>query len=192
MDKRIQAIAIGASAGGVAALSVLLPALPVHLQAAVFIVLHLPREQPSLLASLFDAQCALPVREAIDKEPVQSGTVYFAAPDYHLLIDHGSEGAWLALSRDELVNHSRPAIDVLFESAADVYGPHLLGILLTGANRDGAAGLQAVQQAGGLTMVQRPETAHSAVMPAAALRQMCPDHVLSLSEIADFLGPAII
>ena len=101
-------------------------------------------------------KCALPVCEAADKEPVRPGTVYFAPPDYHLLIDAGPS---LALSADELVNYSRPSIDVLFESAADVYGARLLGIILTGANEDGAAGLAAVHAAGGITIVQEPDSA---------------------------------
>ena len=107
------------------ALSLLLPALPATLRAAVFIVLHQPRERPSRLAALFQGKCALPVREAEDKEPVAPGTVYLAPPDYHLLLD---QGPCLALSADEPVNYSRPAIDVLFESAADLYRERLLGI----------------------------------------------------------------
>ena len=114
---RVDGIVIGTSAGGVEALSILLPALPEGLRAAVFIVLHLPRERPSLLVDIFQPKCAVPVREAQDKEPVDRGTVYFAPPDYHLLVDDGPQ---LALSADELVHYSRPSIDVLFESAADV------------------------------------------------------------------------
>jgi two-component system chemotaxis response regulator CheB len=131
---RIDAIVIGASAGGVDALSVLLPALPGDLRAPVFIVVHLPRERPSLLAQIFAPKCALQVREAEDKMRVEPGTVYFAPPDYHLLVDKGPQ---LALSIDELVHYSRPSIDVLFESAVDLYAKRLMGIILTGANQDG-------------------------------------------------------
>jgi two-component system, chemotaxis family, protein-glutamate methylesterase/glutaminase len=179
------AVVIGTSAGGVEALSALLPALPADVQAAVFVVIHLPRERPSLLADLFAGKCAAPVREAQDKEPVEPGTVYFAPPDYHLLVDAGPQ---LSLSADELVNFSRPSVDVLFESAADVYGPRLLGVVLTGASHDGAAGLSAVQRTGGRAVVQRPDTAQMPVMVEAALRRTPSAVVLSLGEIADLLA----
>ena len=182
---RVDAIVIGASAGGIEALSALLPALPRDSAMPVFVVLHLPRERPSLLVDIFRGKCALPVREAEDKEPVEPGTLYFAPPDYHLLIDAGPS---IALSADAPVHYSRPSIDVLFESAALVYGTRLLGIVLTGANADGAAGAAAVQRAGGITLVQNPESAQSSTMPASALRRMVPSHVLSLQAIAGLLG----
>ena len=182
---RVDAVAIGASAGGVEALSLLLPALPPDLRPAVFVVLHLPRERPSLLVELFQPRCAVPVREAMDKDPVEAGTVYFGPPDYHLLVDRGPA---LALSADGLVNFSRPSVDVLFETAADVYGARLLGIVLTGASHDGAAGLEAIKLAGGVTAVQDPETAHSRTMVEAALQRTTPDFVLSLPEISRLLG----
>jgi two-component system chemotaxis response regulator CheB len=178
-------VVIGTSAGGVDALSALLPALPADAQAAVFVVIHLPRERPSRLADIFGGKCAAPVREAQDKEPVEPGTVYFAPPDYHLLVDAGPQ---LSLSADELVNFSRPSVDVLFESAADVYGPRLLGVVLTGASHDGAAGLSAVQRAGGRAVVQRPDTAQVPIMVEAALQRAPSAAVLSLEEIADLLA----
>jgi two-component system chemotaxis response regulator CheB len=185
---RIDAVAIGASAGGVEALSMLLPAVPAALRAAILIVLHLPRERASVLAEIFSAKCARPVREAVDKEPVEPGTVYFAPPDYHLLVDRaGPAGAHLALSADDLVNFSRPSIDVLFESAADVYGQRLIGIILTGANHDGAAGLAAVHEASGITVVQHPDTAQSSLMPMAAIKRSPVDYVLTLEQIAELL-----
>lgn len=183
--RRFDAIAIGTSAGGVEALSRLLPALPKGLGAAVFVVLHLPRHRPSLLAEIFAPRCALPVREALDKEPVQPGTVYLAPPDYHLLVDAGPQ---IALSTDEPVHYSRPSVDVLFESAADVYGARLLGIILTGGNEDGAAGLAAVRRAGGMTLVQQPAEALAPQMPAAALARGPADRVATLEEMARFLG----
>ena len=182
--RRVEAVVIGASAGGVEALSILLPALPDTLRAAVFVVLHQPRERPSRLATIFQTKCALPVQEALDKEPVEPGTVYLAPPDYHLLLDRGP---CLALSADEPVNYSRPAIDVLFESAADLYRERLLGMILTGGNQDGAAGLAAVQRGGGVTVVQEPQSAQVALMPASALQRVVPDHVLPLAEIAGLL-----
>jgi two-component system chemotaxis response regulator CheB len=185
----IRAVAIGASAGGVEALSELLPALPADSRAAVFVVLHLPRDRPSLLVEVFAHKCALEVREAVDKEPVAPGTVYFAPPNYHLLVDAGLlAGPQLALSADDLVNHSRPSIDVLFDSAAEVYREHLLGIILTGANEDGAAGLAAVHDAGGLTVVQEPRTAHSSAMILSALERRPADLVLDLEGIAELLN----
>jgi two-component system chemotaxis response regulator CheB len=180
----IRAVAIGASAGGVQALCELLPALSPESRAAVFVVLHLPRDRPSLLVDVFSHKCELPVREAEDKEPVMPGTVYFAPPNYHLLVDAGPQ---LALSADDLVNHSRPSIDVLFDSAAQVYREHLLGIILSGANEDGAEGLAAVHEAGGLTAVQEPQTAQSSAMILSALERRPADLVLDLAGIAELL-----
>ena len=181
---KIDAIVIGTSAGGVEALLALLPALPRALRAPVFVVLHLPRERPSLLVEIFRHKCAYAVQEAQDKETVQAGTIYFAPPDYHLLVDQGPA---LALSIDDPVHYSRPSIDVLFESAADIYGQRLLGIILTGGNEDGAAGLARVQAAGGTTVVQDPESAQMAMMPECALKLTRPDYVLPLAGIADLL-----
>jgi two-component system chemotaxis response regulator CheB len=180
----VEAIVIGASAGGVEALATVLSALPAGLPVAVFVVIHLPRHQPSLLAEIFARHCALQVREALDKEPVVPGTVYFAPPDYHLLLDKGPR---LALSVDDLVNYSRPSIDVLFESAADVYRERLMGVVLTGGNQDGASGLAAVHLAGGQTVVQDPATAQMPVMPEAARRRVAAARVLSLNQIAALL-----
>jgi two-component system chemotaxis response regulator CheB len=181
----IEAVVIGASAGGVQALSVLLPALPAHALVAILIVLHLPRDRPSLLADVFAQKCSLDVLEAQDKEPIVPGTVYFAPANYHLLVDQGPQ---LALSVDDLVHHSRPSIDVLFESAAEVYGNRLLGIILTGANEDGAQGLASVHDSGGVTVVQEPATAHAPQMILSALKLRPPDHVLSLDGIAAMLS----
>jgi two-component system, chemotaxis family, protein-glutamate methylesterase/glutaminase len=184
LQGRIDAVVIGASAGGVEALSVLLPALPADLRAPLIILLHLPRERPSLLAEIFARKCALKVKEAEDKMRVEPGTVYFAPPDYHLLLD---EGPQLALSIDELVHFSRPSIDVLFESAADVYAERLMGIILTGANDDGTAGLAAIHRAGGVTIVQEPESALAPLMALSALKRTPADFVLPLIEIAALL-----
>ena len=181
IGRAVDAIVIGASSGGVEALSVLLPSLPARLRLPVFVVLHLPPDRPSLLADIFSRKCAVPVREAEDKQPVEGGTVYFAAPDYHLLLDVGPT---LALSADEAVNYSRPSIDVLFESAMDIYGHRLLAMLLTGASHDGAAGIHAIRFAGGCAVVQRPDTAQAPLMPESALKRGPVDFVLTLEEIA--------
>lgn len=183
----IDAIVIGASAGGIDALGQILPALPHDFRRPVFVVLHLPRERPSLLVDIFQPKCARPVREAQDKEPVEPGTVYFAPPDYHLLVDRGPA---VALSADDLVNHSRPSVDVLFESAADLYGPRLAAVVLTGASHDGAAGLRAVHEAGGVAIVQDPATALSPMMIEAALAQVPAARILSLPAIAAAIAAA--
>jgi two-component system chemotaxis response regulator CheB len=182
LARNFDAVTIGASAGGVDVLSVLLSSLPASCRLSFFIVMHIPRERPSLLAELFGARCALPVKEAEDKEPIQPGTVYFAPPDYHLLIDRGPA---FALSSDEPVHFSRPSIDVLFDSAADIYGERLLGLILTGANQDGAEGLAAVGRAGGRTVVQDPVSAAVAYLPEAALNEGPVDFVLSLEQMRD-------
>jgi two-component system chemotaxis response regulator CheB len=181
----IDAVAIGASAGGVDVLSVLLSSLPASCRASFMIVMHIPRERPSLLPNVFGAKCALRVREAEDKEPVQPGTVYFAPPDYHLLVDRGPA---FALSSDEPVHFSRPSIDVLFDSAADIYGERLLGLILTGANQDGAEGLAAIGRAGGRTVVQEPAGAAVPFLPEAALQEGPVDFVLSLAQLQELFA----
>ena len=178
------AIVVGGSSGGIDALLHMLPALPATLRAAVLVVMHLPRDRRSLLADIFRHRCALPLQEAHDKDAIAPGTVYFAPPDYHLLVDAGPR---LALSVDAPVHFSRPSIDVLFESAADQYGERLLGILLSGANEDGARGLQAIAAAGGLVVVQDPASASMPAMPQAALARVAADHVLPPAGIADLL-----
>lgn len=186
---RIRAVAIGTSAGGVEALSTLLPALPRDSSVSFFVVIHLPRERPSLLVSLFAPRCALPVEEAFDKQPIEPGTLYFAPPDYHLLVEAPVPGQapHLALSVDAPLHFSRPSIDMLFESAAEHYGPRLLAIVLTGANADGSAGLAAVRRAGGLAVVQQPESALATVMPESALQRNPGSLVLPLAEMARLL-----
>jgi two-component system chemotaxis response regulator CheB len=181
---RIDAVVMGASAGGVDALCELLPSLPPGLCVPVLIVLHLPRDQPSLLAEIFASRCRRPVREPSDKEPIEPGVVYVAPPDYHMLVDVGPQ---VSLSADDLVHYSRPSIDVLFESAADFYGERLLGIILTGANEDGANGLAAVHRAGGITVVQQPEGALAPYMLVSALKRVPADKVLSLADIGTLL-----
>jgi two-component system chemotaxis response regulator CheB len=182
------ALVIGASAGGIEALLRLLPALPADATLAVMVVLHLPRGMPSSLADIFAPKCAFSVVEAEDKEPIAPGHLYFAAPDYHLLVDRDVDGASiLALSADDPVNYSRPSIDVLFESAADHFGERVAGIVLTGANADGAEGLATIGRAGGVTIVQDPDDAYSTTMPSAAIARGAIDHVLPLEGIADLL-----
>ncbi len=179
------AIVIGGSAGSIEALNLVLPALARTLAAPVVVALHLPREQPSLLCHIFGHRCQLEVREVQDKEPLVPGAIYFAPPDYHLLVDAGPS---LALSVDPPVHFSRPSIDVLFDSAADLYGSRLTAVLLSGANADGAQGLASVHRAGGRTVVQTPATAAAATMPLAALALLEPTHLLAPADMADVLN----
>jgi two-component system, chemotaxis family, protein-glutamate methylesterase/glutaminase len=181
---RPQAVVIGASAGAYEAISVILRALPADFPAPVFVVVHLPPDKKSLLPVLLGKLCEVEVREAEDKVQSRKGVVYIAPPDYHLLVE--ADGR-LTLYYDEPVLYSRPSIDVLFEAAADAYGPALVGIVLTGANNDGAAGLRAICDAGGVALVQRPDLAYSKAMPHAALAS-CPEaRAMSLEEIASYL-----
>jgi two-component system, chemotaxis family, protein-glutamate methylesterase/glutaminase len=183
------AVVIGASAGAFDALSIVLPALPATFPFPVMAVVHMPPDRDSALAELLGSRCRLPIREAEDKETVVSGTVYLAPPDYHLLVE--SDGS-LSLSGEEPVRFSRPSIDVLFETAADAYGPNLIGVVLTGANNDGAKGLRAILDAGGVGLVQCPELAHAAAMPAAAIA-LCPTaRVMTLPEIGNYLQEVAI
>jgi two-component system chemotaxis response regulator CheB len=179
-----RAIVIGASAGALEALSVILPALPGDFRLPIFIVVHIPPDKRSVLAELFRAKCKIRVSEVEDKEPIRPSTAYFAPPDYHVLVENDHT---LALTNEEPVLFSRPSIDVLFESAADIYGPDVVAVLLTGANHDGAKGLLLIAKAGGEVIVQDPETAFAAAMPQAGL-DLCPDAaVLSLQGINDYL-----
>lgn len=177
-------IAIGASAGGIEAVGTLLRALPPGFPIPVTIVIHLPPNRPSLLPELFARYCALPVREAQDKEPVMPGTVYVAPPNYHLMVE---PGGLLSLSCDEPVHFSRPALDMLFESAAMAYRDKLLAILLTGASADGAEGLATVRQLGGAAWVQDPGEAQASIMPLAGINRAGADKVLRLDGLAALL-----
>jgi len=182
--RRIDAVVIGASAGGFEAILSVLQDLPASYPMPLMAVLHLPDHHDSRLAELFGYRLALRVREARDKEAIEPGVLYFAPSGYHLLVetDHS-----FSLSCEDRVAYARPSIDVLFETAADAYGAGLAGILLTGANYDGAAGLAGMQVAGALTVVQDPASAEIATMPEAAIRRMTPDLILSLPEIRSLL-----
>src|SRR3984885_14742722 len=161
---------MGASAGALDALSTVLERLPGNFKLPLLIVTHLPPDKDSILCRLLASKCQIDVREAEDKEPIVPGVAFGAPPDYHLLVETGKR---MSLSSDEAVQFSRPSIDVLFESAADAYGPALIGIILTGANDDGARGLRAIVDAGGIGLVQRADLAYASAMPRAALAA-CP------------------
>jgi two-component system chemotaxis response regulator CheB len=181
----VKAVVIGASAGAVQALQTVLPALPPTYALPVLVVVHVPSDRSNVLLPLFQAKCRITVKEAEDKERMTGGVIYFAPSDYHLLVE--ADGS-LALSTDEAVNYSRPSIDVLFESAADAYGSELVGVILTGANNDGAAGLKAVMDAGGVAIVEDPAGAYASAMPHAAL-EACPSATtMNLNAIALYLS----
>jgi two-component system chemotaxis response regulator CheB len=178
--RRIEAVVIGGSAGGVDALIKLLPALPADFALPVFCILHLPPDRASRLAELFDERLPLPVREAADKQAIEPGTVYFAGAGYHLSVE---KDYTFSLSCEPPVHFARPAIDVLMESSAEAYGPGLAGILLTGANHDGAEGMARIRACGGFTVVQDPLDAQVAVMPSTAIGLCRPHLVLPLARI---------
>ncbi|SDT21017.1 two-component system, chemotaxis family, response regulator CheB [Pseudomonas asplenii] len=182
--QRLEAIAVGASAGGVEALLTVFSELPNGFSLPVIAVLHLPEERQSRLAEVFSHRLSMPVKEAADKESISPGSFYFAAPGYHLSVERDRS---FSFSCEARVHHSRPSIDYLFESAADAYGSSLLAILLTGANQDGAQGLAQVKALGGLTVVQDPREARIATMPEAALALHVPDYILPLRGIGRLL-----
>jgi two-component system chemotaxis response regulator CheB len=184
MPTRKEAIVIGGSAGALDALQTILPSLPRAYALPIVVVLHMLPGRPSGLAGVLGASTALPVKEAEDKEPIRAGMVYLASPSYHLLVE---KDRCFALSVDEPVHFSRPSIDVLFESAADAFGKGLVGVLLSGANEDGARGLLGIRRAGGFTIVQSPETAASRQMPESALRLEAADRVSNLATIGELL-----
>ncbi|QOY96739.1 chemotaxis protein CheB [Massilia sp. UMI-21] len=182
--RRTELVVIGGSAGGVDALFKLLPAIPADYPSAVVCILHVPADRGSRLAELFELRAAVPVREARDKEPVEPGVIYFAGSGYHLSVERDR---CFSLSCEAPVQFARPAIDVLMESAADAYGPRMAGVLLTGANHDGADGMCRIRERGGLTVVQDPLEAQASAMPEEAIRRCAPDLVLPLSGIRALL-----
>ncbi len=179
-----KAIVVGASAGGIETLGILFSMLPVDLQVPVAIVQHIHPTENDSLAAIFQHRSALVIKEAEDKEEIQTGTVYFAPAGYHLLVEMTGR---FALSVDEKVNYARPSIDVLFESAAHAWGSQLLAIILTGANNDGAEGIRIIKKYGGTTIAQDPATAPYAAMPQAAINSKAIDKVLSVKEIGEFI-----
>jgi two-component system, chemotaxis family, protein-glutamate methylesterase/glutaminase len=177
-------ICIGASWGGLQAISRVLSDIPDELEQPIVIAQHRhPDSLESTFAQLLQAQTARIVRDAEDKLSLEPRHVYVAPPNYHLLVERGS----LALSVDEHVQHARPSIDVLFESAAHAYGPAAIGIILTGANEDGARGLAEIKRRGGVAVIQDPADAVRRAMPEAAIAATAADAVLPLEEIGKFV-----
>jgi two-component system, chemotaxis family, protein-glutamate methylesterase/glutaminase len=177
-------ICIGASWGGLQAVSRVLSDLPDEIDLPIVLAQHRhPDTDERTLVELLGLRVNRAVLHAEDKTPIRPGHVYIAPPDYHLLVQRGS----LALSVDERVQYARPSIDVLFESAAYAYGPGVIGIVLTGANRDGAAGLARIKERGGVAVVQDPEGAARRAMPDAAIAATTVDAILPLEEIGKFV-----
>jgi two-component system, chemotaxis family, protein-glutamate methylesterase/glutaminase len=177
-------VVIGASYGGLSALQILLPDLSPEFSLPVVIVQHRKKDGDDGLCEYLRKRCRLPLIEPNDKEKVEPGCVYLAPRDYHLLV----EKSIFALSTESPVAYARPSIDVLFESAADVYQQRLIGVILTGANRDGAQGLAKIKSLGGLTVVQDPRSAESPTMPEAAISATPVDKILPLPGIASYLN----
>ncbi|HEX8670969.1 MAG TPA: chemotaxis protein CheB [Longimicrobium sp.] len=182
-DAGYRIVAVGASAGGLYALRMLVAALPADFPMPVAVVQHRSKDS-ELLCELLQECTAMEVYEVNDKEEARAGCVYIAPPDYHMLVDDG----YFTLSTEAPVRFSRPSIDVTFESAADTYGMDAIGVVLTGANADGSRGLRRILDAGGLGVVQDPATAEVRVMPFAAAKA-CPEAcVLPMEQIAPYLA----
>lgn len=179
----MQFIAIGTSLGGTSALQVLLPTMPSNWAAAVALVFHRAQGAGDTLERFLRKYSPLPVEEAHDKTLIKPGHLYYAPADYHLMCEENH----FALTTEAAVSYARPSIDVLFESVAEMYRERAAGVLLTGAGHDGAAGLVAIKQRGGLTLAQLPESAESASMPNAAIATGKVDKVLPLEDIVPFL-----
>lgn len=181
---KVQAVVVGASAGGVEALLRVFSGVRTGFRLPIITVLHLPDDRRSQLADVFASRLRMPVKEADDKESITPGTLYFAPAGYHLSVEADRS---FSLSQEERVFYSRPSIDILFDSAADAFGPALAGVLLTGANNDGARGLAQIKKYGGFTVIQDPSQAQARTMPEAALALHTPDYLLPLNDIGHLL-----
>jgi two-component system, chemotaxis family, protein-glutamate methylesterase/glutaminase len=181
--RTIDLIVIGCSLGGMRALSIILGALPADFTPPIAIVQHRHKLSAEGLPSYLRQQSKLPVVDVDDKQWIRQGQVYLAPADYHLLVEKGA----FSLSVDQAVSFSRPSIDVLFESAADAYRDKLAGVVLTGANADGALGVRRIKQQGGFVIVQDPSTAEAPAMPQAAIDSVRVDRILPLERIGPFL-----
>ena len=177
---RLEAVAIGVSSGGLEALKIVLPSLPADFPAPLLIVYHQGPRQDSFVVGYLNEQSRIEVVEAEEKEPLRPGVAYLAPPNYHLLVE---EDKTLTLTTEDRVCFARPSVDVLFETAAEAFGPGLVGLVLTGANHDGSQGLKYIKQRGGLALVQNPESAEMGAMPRSALEAVEADGVLELEEI---------
>ncbi len=188
-QKKYHAVVMGASAGGLDVLSMILPALRAELPVPVMVVLHISPHSDSFLVTYLDQMSKVKVVEAADKAMMEPGKVYFAPPDYHLMAERDGS---LSLSNEEKVNYSRPSIDVLFETALWVFGSGLIGVLLTGANWDGAKGMELIHKKGGYTIIQDPATASMPRMPEAAMEKFMPDAILRAEDIGQAINKLLL
>jgi len=179
-----EAIVIGVSSGGLKVMKIMFSLLPKNFSIPIIIVQHIGKYSENSWIKLLGDKSNLEIKEADEKEEIEKGKVYIAPANYHLLIESDKT---FSLTIDERVNFARPSIDVLFESAAEVYQNKLIGIVLTGSNNDGAKGIKRIKECGGLTIVQDPETAESNYMPASAIEVILPDYILPLEEIIKLL-----
>ena len=177
-------IVVGCSMGGMYALEKILKTLPKEFCVPIAVAQHRHKKSNEGLPAFLRRVTPMEVVDADDKQRIEPGKVYLAPADYHLLVEKGE----FQLSVDDLVRHSRPSIDVLFETAADAYGPNLIGIVLTGANDDGAAGARRIKKRGGVVIAQDPKTAEATQMPEAAIATGAVDQILRLEDIATFLA----
>lgn len=183
-EKTYRAIVVGTSAGGLHALTFLLNQLPPNYPIPIIVVQHRSKDQRDLFEEVLQSKCKIKIKQADEKEKIRGGYVYIAPPDYHLLVETDMT---FSLSADEMVLYSRPSINVLFESAAIVYRDKLVGIILTGANNDGASGISMIKKHGGLTIAQAPAEAQFPVMPGASIKTKNIQHIWTLVEIQNFL-----
>jgi two-component system, chemotaxis family, protein-glutamate methylesterase/glutaminase len=183
-NNKSRIIVIGASAGGLNVIATLLKSLPEDYKIPIIIVQHLSPQSNDFWIKSINELCKFEVKEAEEKELIQKGFVYIAPPNYHLLVEHDKT---LSLSVEEKVNFSRPSIDVLFESASDVFKENLIGIIFTGSSKDGASGMKKIKENGGTTIVQDPSTSENKFMPEAAINASKIDHILSLEKIIELL-----
>jgi two-component system chemotaxis response regulator CheB len=181
---KYEAIVIGVSSGGMNAMKIMFSLLPKNFRTPIIIVQHIGARSDGHFIKLLNKQSNVSIKEADEKEKIENGTVYIAPPNYHLMIE---SDATFSLTIEERVNYARPAIDVLFESAAIAYKDKLIGVILTGSSSDGSLGLKKIKEYGGLAIAQDPKTAESGYMPAAAIAVVQMDFILSLEEIIKLL-----
>ena len=183
-NRSYEAVVIGSSWGGLKALSIILSALPENFNVPILVVQHQHKNSEGLLTGILKQRTKLEVLEGEEKELIEPGCIYLAPAGYHMLIEPDRT---ISLSSDELINYSRPSVDVLFESAVEVYRDKIIGVVLTGANSDGAEGIKKIKKFGGLAIVQDPKTAEADVMPKAAIKATSIDYVESVEKIAEIL-----
>jgi len=185
LNRKIELVVVGGSAGSLEVILKILPQLTEPLHIALVIVLHRKSSADSTLLELLSARTKLTVTEIEDKDPMLPGNIYLAPADYHLLFEHDHT---FSLDASEKINYSRPSLDVAFESAGDIYGPSMAGIILSGANADGTQGLKSVRQAGGITIAQEPATAQVPFMPQQAIQHVPVDIILNADEMTHFIN----